>query len=102
MTRPWAICFRAFEIAALLGAIAPRARPAEVSGRVELRDSHEPAVRQHGDYSGVVVSLRAAATPATQPLQPSHAVMTQKNKMFTPHVLAIPVGSTVDFPNLDP
>jgi hypothetical protein len=28
--------------------------------------------------------------------------MLQKDKSFTPHVLAVPVGSTVDFPNLDP
>jgi hypothetical protein len=32
----------------------------------------------------------------------SHAVMTQKNKEFSPHVLAIGVGGSVDFPNLDP
>ena len=28
--------------------------------------------------------------------------MIQKDKTFTPHVLAIPVGATVDFPNFDP
>ncbi|MFL6449104.1 MAG: methylamine utilization protein [Bryobacteraceae bacterium] len=35
----------------------------------------------------------------------AHAVkakMLQKNKTFTPHVLAIPIGSTVEFPNADP
>ena len=26
----------------------------------------------------------------------------QKDKTFTPHLLVIPTGSTVDFPNLDP
>jgi hypothetical protein len=26
----------------------------------------------------------------------------QKNKRFTPHVLVVPVGSVVEFPNLDP
>jgi len=26
----------------------------------------------------------------------------QKNRMFTPHLLVIPVGTTVDFPNADP
>jgi len=29
-------------------------------------------------------------------------VILQKDKAFSPHVLAIPVGSFVDFPNLDP
>lgn len=31
-----------------------------------------------------------------------HVKIIQKDKTFTPHVLAIPVGSTIDFPNLDP
>ena len=28
--------------------------------------------------------------------------MTQKNKGFSPHLLVVPLGSTVEFPNLDP
>ena len=28
--------------------------------------------------------------------------MVQKDKTFTPHILAVPVGATVDFPNFDP
>jgi hypothetical protein len=28
--------------------------------------------------------------------------MIQKNKMFTPHVLAVPLSGSVSFPNLDP
>ena len=28
--------------------------------------------------------------------------MLQKNKMFTPHILAVVTGTTVDFPNADP
>jgi plastocyanin len=31
-----------------------------------------------------------------------HAVMDQKGKAFLPHVLAVQVGTTVDFPNRDP
>lgn len=31
-----------------------------------------------------------------------HAVLTQKNKMFEPHMLVVTRGSTVDFPNRDP
>lgn len=29
-------------------------------------------------------------------------VLTQKNKRFSPHLLVVPTGSTVEFPNLDP
>jgi hypothetical protein len=33
---------------------------------------------------------------------PGHFTISQKNTMFAPFVLVIPVGSTVDFTNLDP
>jgi plastocyanin len=77
-----------------------------VSGHVELKDSRDPAVRKKLDYSGVVISLKpingtnGLVTPVR--FGSSHARMVQKNKTFTPHVLAIPIGTTVDFPNFDP
>jgi plastocyanin len=42
--------------------------------------------------------LRAATTPVSM----MHARMIQKNKTFSPHLLAVTVGTVVDFPNLDP
>src|SRR6266404_8352372 len=36
------------------------------------------------------------------PVHPAHRKLIQKNKSFVPAVLAIPVGSTVEFPNDDP
>lgn len=73
-----------------------RLSAATVSGTVTLADSGA-----HGrDQSGVVVSLQTVRThiePA-----PIRARMLQKNKAFNPHVLAITVGSTIDFPNADP
>src|SRR5579871_975558 len=77
------------------------ANAATVSGKVELAFSHDPNVRKHQDYSGVVVWLEpASGAPALAP-PTRHAEMLQKNKTFTPHVLAITVGTTVDFPNRD-
>ena len=102
MTWLWRIFFSG----ALLVAAAPALRSGSVSGRVELHNSREPAVRKLRDYSGVVVSLWPAAEGAAAPAAPAaparHARMVQKNKTFTPHVLAIEVGTTVDFPNYDP
>jgi len=92
----WLICFSAGLVS--LGG-------ATVSGRVELRDSRIAAVRNRGDFSGVVVSLKPALSPAagTPALGAGkHVVMLQKNKTFSPHVLAIPMGTMVDFPNADP
>lgn len=86
---------------------AAGAGAATVSGRVELRDSKDPRLGKKMDYSGVVVWLDpvnvaasgAAWTPADPP---AIARMIQKDKTFTPHVLAIRTGSRVDFPNFDP
>jgi plastocyanin len=78
---------------------------ATVTGRVVLRDSRDKAVRVRSDYSGVVVWLETlGGSSASSDLGriPTHAKMIQKNKTFTPHVLAVRVGTTVDFPNFDP
>jgi plastocyanin len=73
-----------------------------VTGRVELRDSKDAAVRKGQDYSGVVVWLQPV-NGAPMPLARNvKARMDQKDKTFSPHVLAIPVGAMVDFPNFDP
>lgn len=55
------------------------------------------------DNSGVVVWLTSLSQPSTQvrPTSPNPKLV-QKNKRFTPHLLVIPVGTVVDFPNEDP
>jgi len=42
------------------------------------------------------------AAPAAGVAETRHLRMLQKDKTFTPHVLAISAGSVVDFPNADP
>jgi len=91
-----------FSLAALLA--MPLALPGlggSVKGRVELRDSKDAAVRKKMDFSGVVVWLDPVNGKAPLPAA-GHARMIQKDKAFTPHILAIEVGATVDFPNFDP
>lgn len=83
---------------------------ATVDGSVVLADSRKAAVRRHKDFSGVVVWLesadrsekRSAAEMRAKQNASRHVQMVQKNKHFLPHVLAIPVGAAVDFPNFDP
>ena len=83
MTSRSLICFSLFTAAALQGA--------SLAGTVVLRDSRDEAVTKQKDYSGVVVSA-----------VPVNGVMPQKSKTFTPHVLPVTTGATVDFPNADP
>ena len=69
-----------------------------------LRDSRVDAVNKQNDFSGVVVSAQPLNGPppsASRPLR-AHAIMLQKGKTFTPHILPVTVGTTVDFPNADP
>jgi plastocyanin len=74
---------------------------AQLTGTVELSNSRIAAVNRQKDFSGVVVYARPVnATAPSGP--PGHATMEQKGKMFTPHVLPIFAGTTVDFPNFDP
>jgi plastocyanin len=72
-----------------------------VFGSVVLKDSHVDAVSKRGNYSGVVVWL-IPFDKRPMASEPGRFRMLQKDKMFTPHVLPISTGSTVDFPNADP
>src|SRR5215208_2794011 len=66
-----------------------------------------------GPVSGVVRTVAQKSSPAatpvvyaepleqTVPRQPQKVVLGQKNKTFQPRVVAVPVGSTVEFPNND-
>src|SRR5205807_2134768 len=73
-----------------------------VTGAVEITNSHDPAVRRNKDYSGVVLWLEPLDHTDIPAPAPKHVQMVQKDRHFTPHVLAVSVGSTVDFPNRDP
>src|SRR5882724_1665171 len=87
--------------ALVLLTVAAMGPAATVHGKVEIVSSKDPDVRKHSDYSGIVIWLDPAS--ANWPPAPTvKAQMIQQGKRFIPHVLAITVGSTVEFPNLDP
>jgi len=75
---------------------------APISGTVEITNSRDAAVRKHKDYTGVVVWLETADRAPSSPPTPKRVQMIQRDKRFNPHVIAVPVGSTVAFPNFDP
>jgi plastocyanin len=83
-------------ICALLGV---HLHAAEVTAKVRLSSGNADA-----DPTGVVMSLSPLNPTQANALreQPVHATLVQKNKEFSPHLLVIPPGSTVEFPNRDP
>jgi plastocyanin len=93
------ICFKA---CALALAVVAGSFAATVTGRVELVSSHGENARPRADNSGVVVWLEPVSGAPVVPAAVERARMVQKNKTFSPHVLAISVGTVVDFPNFDP
>jgi plastocyanin len=108
-------------LAALIGAVlfvqVPQHANADVlgliRGHVEVRRPAPPIERRpnvsdlgtppaHGqDVIRSVMYLESAPSPAFAEIEPTRATMDQRNQTFIPHVLAIAVGSTVDFPNSD-
>src|SRR5258706_14093986 len=89
----WFICSNLLSASTLHAATLTR--------QVELADSHELSVSKQKDYSGIVVWLEPQGQ-STQSVKPGNFSMLQKNKRFNPHVLVVPVGSNVEFPNSDP
>jgi len=108
--------------ASRLPAVAPgnaeAASAGSIRGRVELRHvpapvERRPSVAEFGtpnsmaaardlqDRARSVVYLESAPRGAFEQSEPGHAVMDQRDETFVPHLLAITVGTTVDFPNSD-
>jgi plastocyanin len=81
------------------------AQGATVTARVSWEEGGGNAARTH-DAGNVVLWL----TPVDSPSMPISAAaqtsprvrLVQRNKSFEPHVLVVPVGSLVEFPNRDP
>jgi len=94
-----AICSKA-SLAAMALLLSSPALCATVTGRIELTDSSSSLVKKQKNYSGVVVWLQALDDAPVYPVK-KRVQMLQRNKKFSPHILAITVGTTVDFPNED-
>ncbi len=81
---------------------------ATVRGRVEVIG--DASKRRHGTIPETVVWLmpvtatgEVVATPDAPPANPAQTPrLVQKNKSFEPHILVIPAGSMVEFPNHAP
>jgi plastocyanin len=75
------------------------ATPAQLRPSVEALG--QPPAPGTPDRRRSVVYLETAPQGAFEESERPHAVLDQRNQTFLPYVLAIPVGTTVDFPNRD-
>ncbi len=85
-----------------------------IRGRLDIRRLEKPAERRPdvagtgaaaardvAEYRRGVVYLETAPRAAFDEREPGRASMDQRNERFVPHVLAVMVGTWVDFPNSD-
>lgn len=85
-----------------------------IRGRLDIRRLEKPTERRPDvaapgaggprdlpDLRRGVVYLESAPRSAFDEREPARAVMDQRNERFVPHVLAVMVGSVVEFPNSD-
>jgi plastocyanin len=90
--------FRAF-VCILVLLAAACAQEVTVSARVALAGTGSRKSRAR-ESNNVVFWL--TPTGATPTVAPGHPQLVQRNKTFEPHLLVVPVGSVVSFPNRDP
>jgi plastocyanin len=83
-----------------------RGQGVDVNVKIEV----QPESGSHGaskapsDSNGVVLWLSPLQSnmAVRQPSHPNNYRLIQKGKQFTPHLLVVTTGSSVEFPNLDP
>jgi plastocyanin len=74
---------------------------AEVKAQLVV-DSAGSSMHRPRKAPAAVIWLKPVQSDAVQAVAPGKFTLLQKNKMFTPHLLVVPVGSIVAFPNADP
>src|SRR6266481_3959414 len=80
--------------------LSTHAQVSVVRGRVEV----EGAARTHAPFPSTVIWLTPVAgdPPPASDSAPVTPRLTQRNKSFEPHLLVVPAGAAVEFPNRDP
>jgi len=86
--------------------LASQAQDFTVTGQIDLV-SEGSAPSKKSNRANVVVWLTSLDDPTalhavSEETPPHPPRLVQKNKRFTPHVLVVPAGTAVEFPNHDP
>ena len=89
-------------LAALWSPASGAAQAADVHATISITHPGGQKGGGHPPAPMVVVWLSPLSSDVSPTVTPGHFRMAQKNKSFHPHLLVVPLGSTVSFPNLDP
>jgi len=88
----------------IIGAQSADAPVLKAAVTARLIVPHKPRTaraHQPSDLPPAVIWLKPVQASSIT-VEPGNFTLLQKNKMFTPHLLVVPVGSSVAFPNADP
>src|ERR1700733_15139031 len=92
----------------VLGVTQSHAQGVEVSAKIVVNKILTSADKKHKDSpetANVVLWLSSLKPDPPTPPPPARQTpyrLVQKNKMFTPNLLVVPAGTSVEFPNEDP
>jgi plastocyanin len=98
---------RLISVAVVIGSLGAHlgAQPTDVTAEARVKVVGSSHTSDRHTNEGVVLWLTPVDAPDARQLPSTsgnHLQLAQKNKQFVPHLLAVQVGSSVDFPNLDP
>ena len=91
---------RAGQVGTIRGRVDVQLPPPAATG-VDVTSLHRGRERPASDRMRAVVYLETAPRGAFEEPRDRRARMDQRNETFVPHLLAITVGTTVEFPNND-
>jgi plastocyanin len=72
---------------------ASETAPADLSGTIEIKGTDDKALPAEGAVVWIAGQKEGASPPAP--------TLSSRDKRFDPHVIAVPVGTTLNFPNYD-
>ncbi len=81
------------------------AQGVEVSGKIRVKGATQASSKKSSFSAANVVVWLSPLKPQEIPITPVRQTtyrLIQKDKMFMPHLLVVPTGSQVEFPNQDP
>jgi plastocyanin len=87
--------------AIIRGRVEVRRAVSTVDRRPSVNDLGMAAMHDSQELRRSVIYLESAPARAFPDIEPQRATLDQRNETFVPRVLAITVGTTVDFPNSD-
>jgi plastocyanin len=89
-----------------LAGLRAQAQGVEVTAHIVVQDKTVATAQHKGTPSSAdIVVWLTPLQPDPHPASTGHPGpfrLVQKDKMFTPHLLVVPTGSSVEFPNQDP